>query len=91
LNIVVTFALLSAGIGMGYPSATPSVPLRSTQGFDSGLRLRACPERSEGAGSGIPCAALLADVGWRSAFPSPASSAAQRSGWKIDCLNDGHQ
>jgi hypothetical protein len=38
-NIVVTFAPLSAGIGMGYPSTA--------------LR----------AGSGIPCAALLADVG----------------------------
>ena len=25
---------------------------------------------------GIPCAALLADVGWRLPFPSPASSAA---------------
>jgi hypothetical protein len=25
---------------------------------------------------GIPCAALLADVGWRLALPSPASSAA---------------
>jgi len=71
---------------------------------------------------GIPCAALLADVGWRLAFPSPASSAApfgfpplaalpslrsgqaghafgeakqagqaERSGWKIDCLNGGEQ
>jgi hypothetical protein len=34
------------------------------------------PSTALRAGSGIPCAALLADVGWRLALPSPASSAA---------------
>ena len=58
LHIVVTFAPLSAGIGMGYV--------------------------------GIPCAALLADVGLALGFRvTGIQRRSERSGWKIGCLNSG--
>jgi hypothetical protein len=70
-NIVVTFAPLSAGIGMGYPSTAPSASLRA---LAQGRPWH--PLRSVAGRRGLTPGFIVTGIQRRP----------ERSGWKIDCL-----